>query len=184
MIRINKGWTLFLDRDGVINRRIPDDYVSSPECFLFEDGVAEAIKLLTPLFQHIIVVTNQQGIGKGLMTETQLSQIHNKMISEIQSNGGKIDKVFFSPDLKEKYSFTRKPSVGMGLRAKAQFPDIQFKRSFMVGDTHSDILFGHRLGMKTVLISKDRNEIVKCSEILTYRFDDLISFAKEVKLEF
>lgn len=180
MIRIDKSWTLFLDRDGVINQRLPDDYVRSIEQFHFIERAPEAISILSAIFKHIIVVTNQQGLGKGLMTESELDKIHQKLKSEVEAAGGRIDFIFYSPDLKNSNSFTRKPAVGMGLKAKKMFPLIQFRKSFMVGDTPSDIKFGHRLGMRTVLLSKNKKEIYECGKMLHYRFDDLISFALEM----
>jgi len=175
--QIEKGWTLFLDRDGVINKRIPDGYVKHPDEFEFIQGVKEAISNFSGFFNYIIVVTNQQGIGKGLMTNSQLTVVHKKMLEEIEKSGGRIDAVFFSPDLKNERSFTRKPSVGFGLKARKQFPSIQFKKSIMAGDSYSDILFGHRLGMMTVLIGTDKETTLKCADILDYSFPDLISFA-------
>ncbi len=183
MIQISSDWNLFLDRDGVINQRLADDYVKNIEQFRFIDGVPEAIAILSDLFKHIIVVTNQQGIGKGLMTEMELDGIHEKLLEGVKLAGGRIDHIFFSSDLKNSRSFTRKPSVGMGLKAKKTFPAIQFKKSFMVGDTISDIKFGYRLGMKTVLISNKQNEILSCGSMLDYRFDDLISFAQATALD-
>ncbi|MEI6059812.1 MAG: HAD-IIIA family hydrolase [Bacteroidota bacterium] len=171
------GWTLFLDRDGVINERIPDDYVKLPDEFKFLPGVPEAIAIFAKLFNPVVVVTNQQGIGRGLMTQGQLESVHAKMLQEVAKAGGRIDAVFFSPDLKNIRSFTRKPAVGMGLKARKQFPSINFKKSIMAGDTYSDILFGHRLGMLTVLIGNDKEVAFQCSGILDYSFPDLISFA-------
>jgi histidinol-phosphate phosphatase family protein len=170
-------WTLFLDRDGVINRRIPADYVKTPAEFEFLPGVKDALKLLSERFGTIVVVTNQQGIGRGLMSSLQLEQVHDKMIAEIKEAGGRIDGVFYSPDLKNTGSFTRKPAVGMGLKARKQFPSIRFRKSIMAGDTYSDILFGHRLGMYTALIGDDTETRRKCSGILDFVFPDLLSFA-------
>lgn len=170
-------WTLFLDRDGVINTRLPDDYVKTPEDFKFLPGVKDAMKILTNIFDPIIVVTNQQGIGKGLMTEVQLEKIHNEMRSEVEQGGGRIDAIYFCPDLKNSGSFYRKPAIGMGLRARKEFPGINFKRSIMAGDSYSDILFGYRLGMKTALISEDSNLRFKCGDMLDFSFPDLKSFA-------
>ncbi|MEI8046488.1 MAG: HAD-IIIA family hydrolase [Bacteroidota bacterium] len=172
------GWTLFLDRDGVINTRIPDDYVKHPDEFEFIQGVKEALAILSRIFNPVVVVTNQQGIGRGLMTSIQLDKVHEKMLSEVSAAGGRIDAVFYSPDLKNSRSFTRKPSVGMGLKAKKQFPSIHFRKSIMAGDTYSDILFGHRLGMITVLIGTEKEVLSRCAGILDYSFPDLISFAK------
>jgi histidinol-phosphate phosphatase family protein len=171
------GWALFIDRDGVINERIPDDYVKQPDEFHFIPGVLDAFVTFATIFNPVVVVTNQQGIGRGLMTVNQLNAIHDRMLQEVVSVGGRIDAVFFSPDLKNTRSFTRKPAIGMGLKARKQFPVINFKKSLMVGDSYSDILFGHRLGMVTVLIGTDKDVTLKCAGILDYSFPDLISFA-------
>jgi histidinol-phosphate phosphatase family protein len=172
------GWTLFLDRDGVINQRIPDDYVKTPEQFEFVPGSLEAFTLFNNLFEKIIVVTNQQGIGKGLMTVQELNHIHRYMIEHVTKAGGRIDAVYFSPDLKNSRSFTRKPAVGMGLKARKDFPAIHFKKSIMAGDTSTDMLFGKRLKMVNVLINHDPREIRASHELPDFLFPDLISFAK------
>ncbi|MDO9255172.1 MAG: HAD-IIIA family hydrolase [Bacteroidales bacterium] len=180
-LSIGQGWSLFLDRDGVINQRIADDYVKLPEDFEFIPGVTQALKIFAVLFSPIVVITNQQGIGRGLMTDSQLNLVHQKMLQKVTENGGRIDAVFYSPDLKNTGSFTRKPSVGLGLKARKQFPGINFKRSIMAGDSYSDILFGYRLGMVTVLIGTDKEVAFKCAGMLQYSFPDLISFAEYVK---
>jgi len=178
------GWALFLDRDGVINKRIPDDYVKHPDEFEFIQGVTEAMTIFAGLFNPIIVITNQQGIGRGLMSAEQLNAVHHKMVGKVKETGGRIDAVFFSPDLKNTRSFTRKPAIGLGLQARKQFPAINFKKSIMAGDTYSDILFGHRLGMLTVLIGNDKEIAFQCTDILDYSFPDLISFAEYVKNQY
>lgn len=170
--------TLFLDRDGVINVRIPDDYVKNIAEFQYVDGALEALKILSVNFKKIIIVTNQQGIGKGLLTEKDVNTVHDHMIAEIANAGGRIDKVFVSPDLRDSRSFTRKPAVGMGIAARKLFPEIKFRKSIMVGDTFSDMLFGHRLNMVTVLISEDKKEVMKSAEITNFRFDSLLQFAQ------
>lgn len=90
-----KGWTLFLDRDGVINTRLPADYVKA-EQFELNPGVLEAMEILSGLFSHVFVVTNQQGIGRGLMTNQDLNRVHEHMISMVNKAVGKIDKVYYS----------------------------------------------------------------------------------------
>jgi len=174
---IDKGWALFLDRDGVINHRIQDDYVKHPDEFEFIPGVTDALRIFAGIFNPVIVITNQQGIGRGLMTNVQLDLVHNKMLKSVTETGGRIDAVFYSPDLKNTRSFTRKPAVGLGLKARKQFPSLNFKHSIMAGDTYSDILFGHRLGMITVLIGNDKEAAFQAAGILDYSFPDLISFA-------
>ena len=97
---INDDWTLFLDRDGVINVRIIDGYVTKIEEFEFLPDVIEAFKIFKNKFKRIIVVTNQQGVGKGLMKNEDVEKVHEFMIQEVRTNGGNIDKVYFCPQLK------------------------------------------------------------------------------------
>jgi histidinol-phosphate phosphatase family protein len=168
---IDSTWTLFLDRDGVINKRIFGDYVKNPEGFEFIDGALEAINLLTPLFQRIVLVTNQQGIGKGVMSVQDLALIHEKMLAEIRDTDGRIDGIFYCPELAENDPICRKPNMGMGLEAQKQFPEIDFSKSIMVGDSPSDIEFGNRLGMRSIFIGKEDG--LEC-------YPSLIHFAKRI----
>jgi len=177
-LSFTKEWTLFLDRDGVINRRLPGDYIRNWEAFVFLDGVPDAMKLLGTVFGRIIVVSNQQGVGKGLMTEQELMVIDQKMKMEIGNSGGRIDAAFYCTSLASKNDPDRKPGTGMGLKAKALFPEIDFSRSVMAGDSPSDMEFGKRLGMITVLIDPDGNT----SEIADLCFPSLIDFARAVDL--
>lgn len=149
---IDSSWTLFLDRDGVINVRKMGGYILSVDEFVFLPGAAESIAFFSGIFNHVIIVTNQQGIGKGLMTERNLSDIHSYMSETVAKKGGKIASCYFAPELKNENSTMRKPNPGMALKAKAEFPEIDFSRSIMVGDTDSDIKFGKNNGMKTVRI--------------------------------
>lgn len=169
--------TLFLDRDGVINVRIPDDYVKDIAEFQFVNGALEALNFLSHHFNKIIVVTNQQGIGRGLVTQNEVDSVHKFMIDEVKRNGGRIDHVFVSPDLKESRSYTRKPAVGMGIAARKLYPEIRFRHCIMVGDTYSDMLFGYRLGMVTVLVTDNKKELMKSAEITNLRFESLLEFA-------
>jgi len=89
---VDRSWTLFLDRDGVINREKYKDYVYSREEFSFYHGVPQAIASLSAQFGLVLVTTNQRGIGKGLMSEADLEDIHAYMNQEIQAAGGRIDR--------------------------------------------------------------------------------------------
>lgn len=178
---IDKSWTLFLDRDGVINTRLPGDYVKTPEQFLFIDGVPEAIRRFSEIFRHIIVVTNQQGIGKGQMTVNDLELVHKKMMNEIRNSGGRIDRIYFAPALKSENSPLRKPAVGMGLLAKKELKDISFKKSIIAGDSFSDMVFGRRLGMKTVFIG-DATIARQNPAFVDYVYPDLLTFAASLKI--
>lgn len=176
--QVDTAWTLFLDRDGVINRRLMNDYVKNIQHFEFVEGAVEAIKRFRNLFYKIIVVTNQQGIGKGLMSEQDLKEIHDYMLTSLKSEGGNINKIYHCPWLKENQPFCRKPQIGMALQAKKDFPGIDLKKSIMVGDTLNDMVFGHRLGMINVLISEDDQIVKENPELINYQFESLLQFAK------
>lgn len=164
MLKYNSEWTLFLDRDGVINKRLPGRYVEDIEEFEFLHNVPEAIARFSLIFGRIIVVTNQQGIGKELMTETQLEAVHQHMYEGIEKAGGQVDAVYFCPDLKTDANPCRKPSPIMALWAQRDFPEINFRKSVMVGDSLSDMVFGHTLKMETVLVETNREEMAAVIE--------------------
>ncbi len=176
--------TLFLDRDGVINERLPGDYVAQWSDFQFTPRALEALAFFATHFEHIIVVTNQQGIGKGKMSEAQLAEIHQKMIHEIAVVGGRIDAVYYCPDLSSVPNNCRKPAPAMALKAQANFPAIDFQTSIMVGDSVSDLEFGQNLGMYTVLIEGKSDELDKLERALAnglqvhQRFASLWEFAE------
>jgi histidinol-phosphate phosphatase family protein len=149
------GWTLFLDRDGVINTRLIDDYVKTVEEFEFIKGSVEAIAQFDQWFDTIVVVTNQQGIGKGLMTEEDLSDIHALMMEGIEQAGGRVDAIYHCPMLRNENPNCRKPNPAMGHQAKADFPDIDFGKSVMIGDSVSDMEFGEALGMLNIFITPE-----------------------------
>ena len=176
---INAEWSLFLDRDGVINERISGNYVKNCEQLMLLPGVAEAIKIFSNLFGYIFIVTNQQGIGKGLMTEDDLSIIHDFMINQIEKGGGHIDRIYHSPYLESEHHPMRKPAPGMALQAKNDFAAVRFSHSVMVGDSISDMLFGKNLGMTTVFISNDIKQCREHFKIIDYCFPSLYGFAKE-----
>ena len=174
---------LFLDRDGVINVRLIDDYVKRKEEFEFLEGSLEAFKIFAKSFDKIVVVTNQQGIGKGLMSENDLGQIHSYMKNEVELAGGRIDEVFFCPKLAKENSIDRKPSVGMGLKARKLFREIRFKDSIMVGDSLSDMVFGKRLKMHTVFIAPSPSKARKHPKRIDKVCNNLLEFAKYIENE-
>lgn len=153
--QIDGTWTLFLDRDGVINERNMNGYITQIEDFVFVQGAVKSISRLSKFFNRVIVVTNQQGVGKGLMSERNVLEIHTYMCDEVHMSGGKIDKCYFAPNLKDAEDDMRKPNPAMAELAKMEFPEIEFEKSVMVGDTDSDILFGRNVGMKTVRIQTE-----------------------------
>ena len=163
--QINPKWTLFLDRDGVINKKIDGDYVRNRQQFEILDGVKEALVVFRNFFRYIIIVTNQQGIGKGLFSEEDLKDIFSMMYDEFALAGIKIDSYYYCPHLKSEDCLCRKPKTGMANQAKADFPNIDFEHSIMVGDSLSDMAFGKALNMKTVFIDHHQEFILSSKDL-------------------
>lgn len=149
--KIDKSWTLFLDRDGVINHDKVGSYIFNAGEFEFMDGAPALFKKLTESFARIIIITNQRGVGRGLMTEQDLKGIHEKMLNGVEAAGGKIDKIYFAPGIDNK-NFMRKPNPGMALAAKKDFPAIDFCKSIMVGNNITDMEFARNAGIRTVYL--------------------------------
>ena len=175
--------SLFLDRDGVINVRTVGDYVRSPDAFEPVPGLGEAMCLLAGLFGRIVVVTNQAGIGRGLMTEADLAAVHEKMQHLVAAAGGRMDRAYHCPHPPAAGCRCRKPQPGMAHQAQADFPDIDFAQSWMVGDSASDLEFGRRLGMRTVLIEgKTEDADLLAAMQPDFQFASLLDFARFVKV--
>lgn len=180
LTKIDNTWTLFLDRDGVINHEKHLDYIHTWDEFAFYDGVQEAIAVFAKIFGRIIVVTNQKGIGKGVTRLEDLQQIHKNMLAEIEAAGGRIDAVYFCPDLEDD-SPNRKPNPGMGLQAAAHFPEIDLSKAIMVGNTISDMKFGRNLGVQTIFLPTTRPEVDLQDERIDAVYDSLIAFAMDLQ---
>lgn len=166
---------LFLDRDGVLNTLRRNDYVKTPDELEILPGVPEAMALLRQQFARIFIVTNQQGIGKGLMTEADLQAIHDKLLAAI----GAVDRIYHCPELERSHSFRRKPNIGMALQARHDFPDIRLKGSVMIGDSRTDMLFGRRCGMTTVLVGDNSNVALSDPYLVDYRYASLLDAAQQ-----
>jgi histidinol-phosphate phosphatase family protein len=169
--------TLFLDRDGVINVRNFDGYITSTEDFKFAPKVIEGLQLLSPLFDRIIVVTNQQCIAKNILSKSNLDAIHRYMLQMLETNKIHIAAVYVAENLKGAANDRRKPLPVMGFEAKIDYPTIDFKSSWMVGDTDSDIKFGMNLGMHTAAI-KSKEQLLLSPSLLV---DDLVELFQKIK---
>ncbi|MDP4290625.1 MAG: HAD-IIIA family hydrolase [Bacteroidota bacterium] len=178
---IDNTWTLFIDRDGVINRRIPNDYVVVWEQFEFLDGVLDALAYFATRFNHIFIVTNQQGIGKGLMSEIELAILHHKMLTAIEEAGGRIDRIYYCPSMRTDNDPMRKPAPGMGLLARVDYPDVDFSKAIMAGDTRPDMEFGRNLNITTALIAENGTFEDVEEGFVDLRFQGLKEFAAELK---
>lgn len=171
--------TLFLDRDGVINVRTPGDYIKTPDEFLPTEGLEEAMRLLAQKFGRIVVVTNQAGIGKGIMSELELHAVHLKMHQIVQAAGGRIDRAYHCPHRADAGCTCRKPATGMAWLALADFPDMDFEDAWMVGDSPSDMEFARSLGINSALIRGKIEDLAVLSRMnLPHQFDNLLEFAR------
>lgn len=147
--------TVFLDRDGVINHKMPEgSYVQSLADFRLLDGAVEAITRLKLSGLRVCVVTNQRGISRGLYTLDDVAAIHAHLQEQLARQGVAVDAFFCCPHGKE-CTVCRKPNPGMFEQARARFADLSAASSVMIGDSKSDIEFGQRLGMKTIFIHGD-----------------------------
>jgi len=179
---IDKSWTLFLDRDGVINNEKHLEYVNTWDDFTLYPGVLEAIKTFSKKFGRIFIVTNQRGVAKGLTRLEDLELIHKNLLQSIEQAEGKIDKIYFSTDM-ENTSVNRKPNTGMGLQAKKDFPEVDFSKSIMIGNTLSDMEFGRNLGVAlTIFLPTTRPDVPIPNPLIDLVFPDLQSVARTISL--
>ena len=144
--------TVILDRDGVINKNPPDrGYVCNWNDFTFLPNALEAIRDLTQDGYHIFVATNQAGIGKGIFTKQQLSNIHHQMLEEIEEEGGQIYNIYYCPHHPDAGCECRKPKPGMLLQA-AQEHDFEVSNSFFIGDSFTDMQAARSADASPILV--------------------------------
>jgi histidinol-phosphate phosphatase family protein len=149
---IKPGSALFLDRDGVINEEIKGDYVKNPVEFRFMPFAQESVYLLSQYFNKIFIVTNQRGVGRGIMTESELATVHEYMMEGFHRARAPIARIYYCTAINNDHP-DRKPNAGMAFRAKSDFPDIDLSTSVMVGNKPGDMEFGRNAGMQTVFIT-------------------------------
>lgn len=161
-------WTLFLDRDGVINYAIPEhEHVDDIRKFVLIPSAITAIKMLQTYFKGIFIVSNQRGVDKRI-----LEKITRHMLEELAHHDAFIDVVLYALTVDN----MRKPDIGMGLYLKNIYPWINLENGVMVGDSKTDMQFGRSLKMKTVFVSqKDPN--LDTIEYIDLVMSDLYSFA-------
>ena len=173
---INSSWTLFIDRDGVVNDEKHLDYIHTWDEFKFYEGVKEAFKIFSEKFGTIVMITNQRGIAKGLTKLEDLKLIHKNMLDEIIATGGRIDRIYFCGEME---SPNRKPDTGMGLQALKDFPEIDLSKSIMIGNTLSDMKFGRNLGIAiNIFLPTTRKDVDLNDPDIDLVFSDLLSLAK------
>lgn len=164
--------TIFLDRDGVINRKRDDDYVKHWSEFEFLPGVKEALQMLTENNYRLIVVTNQRGVARGWMTETDVQDIHARMLAAIVP--ARIAAIYYCPHDKDQCD-CRKPKTGMFLQAQRDFPDIEFARAVVIGDSTSDLEAGAALGCDTIYIG-DTADVAAGQAVAPSLYDAVLTY--------
>ena len=179
---MGKNRTIFLDRDGVINKEV--NYLSNPDDFELIENTIEALKILKDKRYLLIIITNQAGIAKGYFNEDILKEIHNKMNSLLKQYNVFLDDIFYCPHHPD---FTgpcecRKPQPGMIYCAKEKY-DIDLHNSYMVGDTINDIKTGLNAGCITVLVltgygTEEKKKIKNIKPDLI--FNNLLEFAQKI----
>ena len=147
--------TIFLDRDGVINKET--GYIHKIEDFQFINGVFEACQNFNQLGYQIIIVTNQSGISRGYYTEIDFQKVTNWMLGQFKINNIEILDVIHCPHLPSDFCDCRKPKPGMLLTAKTKH-NIDMEKSWMIGDKESDIKAANNAGiMNTILVKSGHN---------------------------
>lgn len=143
---------VFLDRDGVLNRKMPEGvYVSEWAQFTWAPGAVEAVARLNRAGMKVLVVSNQRGIALGVVTAAQVESIHTWMQTELAGKGAHLDAIYYCPhDVGQCHC--RKPEVGLFEEAFQDFPAAGAHNSVLIGDSISDIQAGHRLGMRTIYL--------------------------------
>lgn len=178
-MQIDKKWTLFIDRDGVVNEEKHEDYIHHWDEFRFYEKVKESFAIFNRVFGTIIMVTNQRGVAKGLTKQEDLDHIHEQMVKEIEVAGGRIDRIYVCTEME---SENRKPNPGMGLRAMKDFPEIDLKKSIMIGNTLSDMQFGRNLGVAiNIFLPTTRKDVDLNSELIDLVFSDLSKVAEALR---
>jgi histidinol-phosphate phosphatase family protein len=176
---IDDSWTLFIDRDGVINYEKKGDYIHKWEEFRFYEDVKEALAIFAKKFKHIIVVTNQRGIGRKKTMPEDLEEIHNNMVAEIVLAGGRIDRVYFCPDIEDD-SPNRKPNPGMGLQAVQDFAGIDLNKALVMGNKMSDMQFGRNLGINTIYLTTTHPDIDRTDSRIDLIAGSLLEIAQQL----
>lgn len=166
MVGKSESTAIFLDRDGVINKKPPEgDYVKHWGEFEFLPGAPEAIQLLTEHGYAVFVITNQAGIGRKRMSEEAVEKIHQNLMIELGKRNAQIKAIYVCPHIPDENCSCRKPKPGMLLKA-AQEHRIDLGKSFFLGDDEKDMLAGQAAGCKTIKITKKNNLLAVVRSLL------------------
>jgi D-glycero-D-manno-heptose 1,7-bisphosphate phosphatase len=156
---MDSQFTVFLDRDGVINRKLPNGrFVCQWSEFEILPGVSTAIHLLNKNHFTVILVTNQRGVSLGLYSESDLLQLHRRMASALKRHHAVVDAVYYCPH-EDGVCECRKPGVALFRQAFRDFPSAGPSRSLIVGDSLSDLQAAQHLDCPKVLVGDGRGAV-------------------------
>lgn len=149
---------IFFDRDGIVNRRRIDDYVKTWSEFEFLPEIFTVLPASRRSGHLAVLVTNQRGIARGLMSEDALLSMHDRMQTELDARtGARFDAIYFCPHDRDSGCNCRKPLPGMLIDA-ARDLDIDLRSSWLIGDSESDVAAAHAAGARAVLVAEDVTE--------------------------
>ena len=146
---------VFLDRDGVINEE-RKDYVKNLNEFIILKGISKAIKLLKQENFLVIIITNQSAINRKLLTVDELNKIHNHLQDFLKKDDAICDAIYYCPHKPDENCNCRKPKPGLLLRA-AQENNIDLQKSFLIGDSMTDIEAASAAGCKGILLKENES---------------------------
>lgn len=172
---------VFLDRDGVLNRKAGGGYVTSWAQVEMLPGVEEAIARLNRSGRRTIVVTNQRGIARGLFSESDLHALHHSLRQHLAAHDAHLDGIYYCPH-DHGQCRCRKPEPGLFEQAFRDFPDATAGNSVMVGDSLSDIQAASGLGMRSILLADPEEtqspDTVRAAALATDSAGSLLEFVK------
>ncbi|MCA9472012.1 MAG: HAD family hydrolase [Nitrospirales bacterium] len=144
------GVTIFVDRDGTLNE--DPGYLKHPADLILYPGVVEGVARLKQGGCQVVLVTNQSGIGRGLLTRTDLQAVHERLQAMLKQGGGELDGIFFCPHVPDAACECRKPKTGL-IRQAVEELGVEVIRSYVVGDKRCDMELAHNAGSIGVLVS-------------------------------
>ncbi len=150
---------VILDRDGTINED-SDDFIKSPDEWKPLPGALEAIARLNHAGWHVVVVSNQSGLGRGLFEVSDLNTIHAKMHQMLAAAGGRIDAVFYCPHAPEEACQCRKPASGLFEQIADRY-GLDLKNVPVVGDASRDLIAGAAVGCEPHLVLTGKGAVYK-----------------------